>query len=284
MVPMNRTAAATYVQISRDELEGWLDAIGYRGKWKRDPRFAGVYLIALADNVAVKLSSTIGSSDDAMGRGKASMQLSLVSTATGRVVNKKAQGQDHFKRTTGWKKTWEAGIDTMRKAYLSSSDFYDAIALIEDRDKYQADLLAIIEAVPGWGSDAELVGYHRKLDRGGVLMLRELKYVRDAKDRPAQPEPVRPEPVRPEPVEQRPSRGVPDNQEERLAALRELWKRANQRGDMWTMDFTKSIAQGFVAKGRKLSGPQLRIVVDKLNQYRVQGSNGSPASELFSMT
>jgi hypothetical protein len=269
------TAAATYVQISREELEGWLDTIGYRGKWKRDPKYAGVYLIELAPTVGVKLSSTIGSKDDAMGVGQASMQLALVSLMTGKVLNKKAQGQSHFKRTTGWAKTWAGGIDTMKKAYLASADFYDVISTIADRDKYQRDLLEKISLIPGWNSDAELAGYYRKIEKGGILMPRELGVIEEAAKRPAKTvDPQRPTPVN--------APNVPtDNlQEQRVAALRELWVRARRAGDDWTMNFAEDIAKRWVGEGRRLSGPQIRIITEKLDKYRV-GTPSDRASDLF---
>jgi hypothetical protein len=273
------TAAATYVQIGREELEGWLDSIGYRGKWSRDPRFAGVYLLALSPSVAVKLSSTIGSADDAMAVGRASMQLALVSTVTGRTLNKKAQGQGHFKRTIGWKKTWAAGVETMKKAYLSSSDFYDAISVIEDREKYKIDLLNLIEKIPGWKNDNELLAYHRKIEQGGVLMPRERDFILEESKRPVKvpdPQKIEPNPKAPDPVGE-----VDETRELRLDALRRLWVAAKRANDEWVMTFAQDIAQKYVSQGRRLSGPQLKIVGDKLHQYRILDLNGNRAYELF---
>lgn len=273
-------AAATYVQITREELEEWLDSIGFRGKWERDPRYKGVYLLKLSSSVAVKLSSTIGSEDDAMGRGQASMQLALVSTVTGRVVNKKAQGQSHFKRTVGWKKTWAAGIDTMKKAYLSSSDFYDVIATIADRDAYKNDMLRMIEKVPGWDNDAELINYYRKIERGGVLMPREVEFINEeAQRRPAKgPDPQK---IEPDPSGEEPSDDVHLVRELRMDALRKLWVLAKRANDEWTMKFAQDIAQKFVSQGRRLSGPQIHHVSEKLKKYRIPDMNGKPAYELF---
>lgn len=278
-------AGATFVQVSRDELEAWLDAIGFHGKWERDQRYQGVYLLKLAPSVAVKLSSTIGSKDDAMGVGKASMQLALVSTVTGRTLNKKAQGQSHFKRTVGWKKTWAAGVDTMKKAYLASSDFYDAIAEIADRDAYKDDLLIGIEKIPGWENDRELLSFYRKVERGGVLMPRELAAVKEAMARPL---PKTPDPQRIEPGPAKAEGGftydpasIEITKELRIDALRKLWVLAKRGDDAWTMQFAQDIAQKYVAQGRRLSGPQLHIVSEKLKSYRIIDSNGKPAQELF---
>lgn len=283
---MNHIAAATFVQISREELEDWLNSSGYRGKWERDARSAGLYLIKLSDNVAVKLSSTIGSKDDAMGRGKASMQLSLVSTVTGRVLNKKAQGQDHFKRTTGWMKTWAAGIETMKRAYLSSSDFYDVIAGIVDRDAYKDELLAKIKNVPDWGNNPDLVGYYRKIERGGVLMPREQNSLENLLTQPVSVERPAPEPRRPEPRPEPAQRSLPNldaknTQDLRMDALRKLWVVARRRDDNWTMGFAQDIAQKYIAQDRPISVPQRRIILEKLKSYGVQDLNGKPAYELF---
>ena len=266
------TAAATYVQISRDDLEAWLNSIGYQGKWKRDPRYAGTYLIEFSPTVGVKLSSTIGSKDDAMGRGKASMQLALVSLITGKVLNKKAQGQDHFKRTTGWAKTWAGGIETMKKAYLSSADFYDAISVIEDRDKYRSDLLEEISTIAGWSNDAELAGFYRKVEKGGVLMPREQMVIAEAKSRPAKT---------PDPQKVQVTPSGDDATEAKVDALRKLWVMSRRSGDEWTMKFAEDIATKFVSQGRNLSAPQIRVVVEKLKKYRVPDVSGNPAFELF---
>jgi len=289
-----RTAAATFVQISREELEEWINDIGYRGHWERDPKYAGVYLLKLSPSVAVKLSSTIGSRDDAMGVGKASMQLALVSTVTGRVLNKKAQGQSHFKRTVGWKKTWAAGVETIKKAYLGASDFYDVIAVIADRDAYKTDMIKRIETVPGWDHDAEMVGLYRKIERGGVLMPREVEAIAEAKNRrPARgPDPQRIE-QRQEPARTGPGRQTPEEdpndtrqnpdevRELRLDALRKLWVSARRANDAWTMQFAEDVAKKFVSVNRRLSGPQLRVIGEKMKSYAIPDLNGKPAHELF---
>jgi len=279
------TAAATYVQVTREDLESWLNSIGYQGKWSRDGKTQGVYLLKLAPSVAVKLSSTIGSRDDAMGKGQASMQLSLISTVTGRVLNKKAQGQSHFKRTLNWKKTWEGGVDTMKKAYLASSDFYDAIALIEDRDAYKDDLLRRIEKLPGWDNNGDLLTFYRKVERGGVLMLRELDIVEEIERRPP-PAPKAPDPQR---IESTPDvkgegftyKGPQEMKNLRMDALRKLWVLAKRQNNKWVMEFAQDIATKFVDQDRRLSGPQLRVVADKLKAFQIPDLDGNPAFELF---
>ena len=278
---MNTHTAGTYVQVSREDLEAWLNEIGYQGKWSRDSRYAGVYLILVGPNVAVKLSSTIGSTDDAMGRGQASMQLSLVSSVTNKVLNKKAQGQSHFKRTTGWKKTWEAGIDTMKKAYLSSSDFYDAIAVITDRDEYRLENMARIEGVDNWDKDQDLVRIYRKVDTGGVLVSRDNQDMeraeKKAKDLLVERKNLEKSQREAPPV---PAPPVQKTEDPRVVALRTLWVQAKRSGDEWTKGFIESIGKQ-VQAGRNLSGPQISNVAKKLDLYKIQTQDGKPASTLF---
>ena len=168
--------AASYVQINRNDLEEWLDQLHTNTpkKWHLKPGKAGIYLIPLSDTVAVKLSSTIGTSDDAMGRGMASMQLALTSLITGQTLNRKAQGQGHFKRTTNWKTTWAKGFELMKDAYMKAQGFYDAIAAIEDRDKYKADILKKIESTPDWKNESILVDFHGKITQDGILTGKQL--------------------------------------------------------------------------------------------------------------
>ena len=116
----------SYKMISRTELEGWLDDGGY--SWTRSGQTAGVYNIRLSDEVAIKISSTIGSRDDAMGRGRASMNMMLVSLVNGRCLNRKARDRKHFKRTTGWKSTWTEGIIHWEGVFSKCPHFYNRIA------------------------------------------------------------------------------------------------------------------------------------------------------------
>ena len=239
----------TYVRVTRDELEDWFDTLpNMRGKWKLKPGRAGVYLLPLSDTVAVSFSSTIGTKDDAMGRGKASMKLSLVSLVTGQVLNKKAMGQSHFNRTTNWRTTWVKGFDRMKDAYLKAKSFYDTIATITDRGVYRDDLLSKIEAVPGWEKDSLLSEFHTKVDKGGILTVKQVALI-DRK-------------------EKAPARSQNTVDKGYLDKLRRLWVLAKKAGDQWTMDFIESIGKQLKA-GRTLSPKQQQIVDDKLHRYRV---------------
>jgi hypothetical protein len=122
----------SYERITRHQLEGWLNRSPFA--WSRDARTAGVYLVHVSDCVAIKLSSTIGCTDDAVGRGRASMNLSLVSRSTGSCLNRKARDRKHFQRTSGWQGTWADGLLYWRGVFLKCPAFYDRIALDTDRN------------------------------------------------------------------------------------------------------------------------------------------------------
>ena len=116
----------TYMSITRNDIESWLDRSPFQ--WSRSSDTAGIYLVHLSDEVAIKLSSTIGSRDDAMGRGRASMSLMLVSRVNGRCLNAKAKDRKHFKRTSGWERTWADGLLHWEGVFLRCPHFYNRIA------------------------------------------------------------------------------------------------------------------------------------------------------------
>jgi len=179
MKATKQAMAANFVQISEDELDDWLNSLpGLR--WKKKSGTAGIFLAPLSRNVAIKLSSTIGTRAEAMGRGKASMNLALVSLVTDNVLNKKAMGQARFHRTTNWRKTWAEGVKRMEEAYLKSKGFYEALAVIKDRRKYQDDTLALIESIPGWQTDRMLADFRKNVFQGGILTERQMVAVEAA--------------------------------------------------------------------------------------------------------
>ncbi len=124
-------AGDRYIQISREDLEGWLRR-NFGSKWSRDQQYQGVYHIHLSDSVAIKLTSSIGRTDQVRGLGKASMKLTLVSRVTGRTLNRKDKDRKSFMRTKGWEKTWLAGVRHWEKVYQKYPDFYDRIGRGED--------------------------------------------------------------------------------------------------------------------------------------------------------
>ena len=255
---MNRTKtamAATYVQVSRDDLESWLDSLHLPKHWKRKEGMAGIYLLPLSDSVAIKLSSTIGSRDDAMGRGNASMNLALISLVTGMVLNKKAMGQSHFNRTTNWRKTWAEGVKRIEEAYLKGKGFYEALALIKDRDRYKDDTLNLIESVPGWQTNTMLSDFHGNVQRGGILTEKQMAVVQTAtRKAPAQSAGPAPE--------------APTVDEALLARLRQLYVKARADNDTYLMDFAKTVGLK-VKAGGTLSSAQEAFMLKSLGKYRL---------------
>ena len=250
-----------YVQISRAELEEWLDTLHLHKKWSIKQGTSGIYLLPLSDVAAVKLSSTVGSADDAMGRGQASMQLSLISLVTGQVLNKKAQGQSHFARTTNWRITWKTGIERFREAYHKSQGFYDAIAVIKDREAYKKDILSRIEALPNWQSRDILGDFHARVLQGGVLTPKQLELLDKILASPA-PEPHKPPPAPPSAPQ------APVVDEAFIERVRALYVHARDRGDNWLMGFAESIGKQLKA-GRPLTPRQEEVLNQNLSRAKV---------------
>jgi hypothetical protein len=247
--------ASTYVQISRDDLEQWLDTLHLHSKWHLVPNKAGIYLLPLSDTVGVKLSSTIGSRDDAMGRGQASMQLALISLITGQVLNKKAQGQNHFARTTNWKLNWKVGIERMRETYLKSQGFYDALAEIEDREQYKIDILKRIESNPEWRNNQILADFHDRALKGGVLTGKQIELMERLT-------PLKPTPA-PVSVQVEPQRD-----EELYQRSRKLFQEATRSHDTWLEGFLRSVGPK-LRDGIALSPRQLEVLDQNLGKYKV---------------
>ena len=246
----------TFVQITRQEFEDWLDDEGFRGQWKLKPGTGGVYLLKLphAQNVAIEINSTTGSSSEVMDRGEASMSLRLVSLVSGRVLNKKSMGQSHFARTINWRKNWAVGLDRMRSAYVDAKDFYDNLAAIENYEEYRSDLLELIRSIEGWDNNSFVLSLQEKLSKGGVLTPKQV----DALHSMAQPKKAPPK------VEVAPAK----EEDPLLALLRKLYVAAKNAPDQWTMDFTKSLADQIKA-GRTLSPKQSELLTNKFRIYRI---------------
>lgn len=242
-----------YVQISREELEDWLQSL--RWKWSRKQGKQGVYYIHFSDLVGVSMSTTIGRTDEAVGLARGSMQLHLVSLVTGATLNRKAKDRKHFQRTTNWKATWADGIKHWEGVYQSNKGFYDKIAPIEDREEYREEMTARIEAIPNWDADRMLQSFHEQVERGGILSDKQVDIIERAERAPAPSAPA-------------PSAPPPGVDEALLNRLRALYAEARHRGDQWTMDFAKSLGEQ-LKRGRPFSTKQQTIVDDKFRQYRL---------------
>jgi len=162
---------ATYVQIDRDDIEKWLTS--NRWDWTLKSGTSGVYLLKLSKRVAISFRSTVGRADEAKGHAKASANMRLISLITGHTLNKKARGQSRFHRTTNWQKNWQEGLKRLKAAYEKSQGFYDAIAEIEDRKKYKAEMIMRIEAFDNWEQNDFLSNCHERLVGDGVLTLNQ---------------------------------------------------------------------------------------------------------------
>lgn len=257
---MEVQAATTYVQMTREDIESWLDEVGFRGKWKLSEGRTGVYLLSVGPNVAIKFSSTVASTEQVVGYANASMQLSLVSTFNGRVLNKKAQGQDHFKRTKGWRQTWKDGLDRMREAYVKAADFYNKLAVVDEN--YTRDKLKLIKSIDGWDQNPFLMDLHQRVQRGGFLSDKQeeavMKFLGKGNATPKDDPPPS-------------DRGRAETKKEQeldLQPLRNLYAAARSKGDQWTMDFSKSIADQLKA-GRSLSERQKNLINAKLDAYGI---------------
>lgn len=247
---------ASYVTITREELEHWLGALPQ--PWSRKPNTAGIYLIHMSDVVAVRLSSTLSVSEGNITKdyAQASMQLALVSRITGQVLNKKAQGQSHFKRTTNWRTTWKDGIERMRDAYMKAQGFYDALAAIKDREAYKNDTLDKIEAVQGWQTHDLLADLHKRVAQDGILTQKQLAFVEDMARKKAPPPPA-------------PSKPAPASRDEDLyQRLRTLYTEANRHGDQWLKEFLTSVGPR-VRDGLALSPKQQDVIQRNLEKYRL---------------
>jgi len=166
------------------------------------------------------------------------MQLALVSRITGQTINKKAQGQSYFARTTNWEKTWKEGIERMRDAYLHAQGFYDALAAITDRAKYKADLLAKIQGIVDWQNDTRLSDWYRRVFSDGILTDSQVGYIEEKANQPK-------------------AQGMTPENEKILAVLKELWKKGKILDDTYLMDFAKNVAEQKVKKNLPMTPGQL---------------------------
>ena len=259
---MKHEAAGTFVQISREQFEDWLKSTGF--KWKRDTTKAGIYTVELSPNVGILISSSIGSRDDAMGRGRASVQMRLVSLVTGQTLNKKAQGKSHFKRTKGWKETWKKGLDEFKSAYMKAKDFYDKIATIKDRDQYKDKWLGVIEKINGWESNEFLKKQHDALTAGKIVSDKVEAALLRSKPAAA------------------PASGRGKADEALVNLARQAWVAAKRAGQQRDLDFLTSLGKRF-AQGTteaELSPGQLKWWGDIKRRYHLRAASLASASRV----
>lgn len=268
---MDIEAARTYAEISREEFEEFLDSLPW--KWSRAPGTAGVYLLDLSDNCAIKVLSSLGGGGRAMGRGRGAMHAMLVSKHTGHNLNKKAQGQQHVARTTNWRQNLRKVIDRVKVAWQRSQGFYEALAVIRDRDAYKRDNILRIEAIPNWRNDGFLSDMHDRLSGGGILTVNQLAALDRAAARQGPRTPQRSAPApRPAPAPTRAPQQAPAGEshgmdiEHLLPKLRGAWKGADQAGDAKAKRDIEAVA-GAVKRNQRLNGRQQSIVRTVLRKY-----------------
>jgi hypothetical protein len=239
--------SSTYVQLTREDFEEWLDTLKF--DWQKKTGKVGVYQLFITDDVGIEISSSISQQERVMNRARAAIHMKMVSFVTGQTLNKKAQGQSHFKRTTNWRSSLEKGIDRIHSAYIRAKDFYDAIAQIENRDKYKSETIAKIESIGGWERNNTLRDFHRRVVRGGILTEKQQNVLDST-----------------EPIEEE-----PEVEDEFLNKLRRLYVMARGANDKWLMDFVESVGKQYKRNGR-LSPKQMDVVERAMEKHRIAGN------------
>lgn len=263
--------ASTAVTITRPELEAWLDEL--KLPWSRVKDRAGVYMIALGPNVAVRMASTIGNDDKGVGVGEGSMHLTMVSIPGGHVVNKKAHGLKNkdsgFHRTQEWRKNWRKGFDRMHDEYTAKPDFYERIAAVADPE-VNARAIAMIKAIPGWQKDDTLAYILGRAEKGEVLTQKSFDTIDERaryltpRERPAPP-PAR---EAPGPVRASPARDY-DPRDGRVVALREVFRIARDvTGDEGAKELARTLANQ-IRDGVATDDRQLRAVRALVAEYGI---------------
>lgn len=131
---------SNYVEISRDDVEQWLDTLVVGGTgtgWEPVAGTAGLYRVILSDAVAVTVSTSLRAAGTVVDRAKGSTDIRLTSRVSGRTINRKATGQSKFYRTAGWRERWSAGVLALAEEYQRLPAWYDRIAT-EDSPREQA--------------------------------------------------------------------------------------------------------------------------------------------------
>ena len=157
----------SYIQISRTELEKLRKSDSLPFDWERVEGKEGIYHINCSDMVAIKLSSTQTQHDEAMGKGHASMNLSLVSKLNGWALNKKARDQ----RSTSSEQTIGRRLGLMGYS-IGFQNTVQRLRLtkIADRESYKAKWLAIIGSSPNIAFNPVLKAFYERGLRGWDFM------------------------------------------------------------------------------------------------------------------
>lgn len=256
-----------YVQITREEMEYFLAGVARKlnskFRFRRDRRYEGIYLIPFSDNVALKISTSIGSQGSVVDRGKGAIHLSLVSLVKKMrpLANKKMKdyiGQSRINRTKGWQKNLTRAIIQAYEAYKKRESFFEEIAQGREVESYSdpdPELISNIEEIPNWKDNNFLSSLHQQLSRGkklspkqGEVLNRILAKVR---------------------LEKSP----PKVDEEQLQSLRDLYdfiKKSDSGSDYEVrraLRFVESVEHQ-VHRGRALTPAQERVINDIRQRFR----------------
>ena len=258
---MPKEAAATYVKISREEFEDWLNTLGKR--WSRKPNKAGIYWVHLTSDVAVQVSSSVGTRDEAMGRGQGAAHFSLVSMKNGRTLNKKAQGQARFNRTTNWRVNWKKGIASFVKEFASKKQFYERLATLPA--DYKEKLKARIESLENWRTNPTLKDLHAQVSKGWALSMKQEMLIGRVETEMAAGGGKETGTV----VEA-PSRPSGNVNKKLLDAMRHAYAAARAQNRARDMEFLKSVAEKTVKRGLSMSSAQEKWWGDIQQRYRIR--------------
>jgi len=262
--------AITYVDITREQIEGWLNTLQLHGRWEQKPGTAGMYLLPVSDAVNVLFSSTLKGTSQSMGHGRASAGFRLVSAITGKALNNKAMDKSHLKRTQNWQKTWKASFDQVRKVYLNSKEWYDNIAAIENRDEYKRDLLdrlkILSEGTTYPKTQEMLESFAARVQQGGVLSVKQMAVVeRVEADRQRS---ISSEPPQVAETKAELAYGSDTERESLLARMRKLWVEAKRVRDKRLMGQLETIADK-VKRHSSLSSGEENIILSGFTKYRI---------------
>lgn len=246
-----------YVQITREEIEEWLDFLGMKWDLKEDTQ--GVYFLHLPQSkiVSIRFTSTVGRSQSVRSVGKASMELALVSRKKDSrgfysVLNKKDVGQK-FYRTKNWRDTLGKAIDNLKSVFIASKDFYEKIA---DKEVYVKTWIEKIHKIPEWQTRKETQVYLRLLDEGKILSSYQESQVEELIVKGVRQ-------VAPDPT----TTAIQENKEPLLNRMRILYQKVKEDGDSWATGFVESVGKQY--KTKPLSEKQLLVLERYFKKYKI---------------
>jgi hypothetical protein len=262
--------AATYVKITRKELEDWLFELC--PVFERDEDTEGLYTCPLSPHVAVKISTTLGQNDLVIRKDAGRCRMSLVRRDNGKELRKPQTSSnasfDRCNRTTGWRDNWADALRGMFASFKGDREHYNRLGS-QTQAEYAAEWRERIETVQKWESFDILRDFHEHLGRGRWLTGKQeaaaWKFIRPSRGggkKRAKKGAKKTASAR------RKTSGTVDQQ--LLDALSALQTAAARAGDSWTHDFAAGNAWSRVQAGRALSDRQAEILREKFTKYGVK--------------